>query len=74
VINAHPNATVSAVSGGGLGTLAAWGLGKAGIHLTAEEATALAGGLSTIALLIGREGISGIFRTIWRGSKATATK
>lgn len=67
----HPNAAV----GGGLPASLAvilFALRSAGVEVPdppLEVGVALAGALSGAALLIGRRGIRGILRTLWRGSE-----
>jgi len=63
----HPNATAA----GGASILAVLVLLVArylGLELTGEEGAAVAGGLATVTLLVGRNGVRGIARTFWRGS------
>lgn len=61
----HPNATVALISGSGIGSAIAWALGRYGIHPSAEELTALAGGVSAVVLFVGRNGIVGT----WQAAK-----
>ena len=65
----HPNATVGA-SGTGLGVLVVWFLGNVWPHaaISAEAGVAVTGAVVTVALFIGRRGLRGIGRMIWRGS------
>lgn len=62
----HPNATVAATSGG-VGVIIVWLLSLAGVHMPAEVGAAVSTIAATVALLIGRRGIRGIARIIWRG-------
>lgn len=64
----HPNATVAG-SSSGAGVLVVWLLGNvAHVDISAEAGAAIAGGVATIALLIGRHGIRGIWRIIVSGN------
>lgn len=69
LIARNPNAAVGAVSAGGLGTIVALLFRWAGVELEPEAASAIAGGLAGLALWIGREGIKGLARRVWRGSE-----
>lgn len=68
-LGAHPNAVVGGTAGIGGGTLVVWLLGLAGVEMTPEVGALIAGAASTVALLIGRKGVRGIARAIWRGSE-----
>ena len=62
----NPNA---AAAGGTIapGVLVVWLLGHFGVDMSAEVGTVI-GGLAAAALLfVGREGIRGAFRRVWRG-------
>lgn len=65
----HPNAVVGGTAGIGGGTLVVWLLGLAGVDMTPEVGALIAGGASTAALLVGRKGVRGIARAVWRGSE-----
>jgi hypothetical protein len=65
-MNAQPNAT-AATGSTGVGLFLVWLLGHLGVDMGAEVAVVIAGGLTAIVLLIGRDGLSGIARTVWRG-------
>lgn len=65
----HPNATVSLGAGSGLGTLTVWGLDQ-WTSIPAPAAAAIAGGVSALALFIGRNGVRGAVDLIWKGPKA----
>lgn len=68
----HPNATVAG-TGSGAGVAVVWILGNIfHIDISAETGAAIAGGVATVALLIGRHGVRGIVRLIWRGAGAAA--
>lgn len=64
----HPNATISLVSGSGIGTVIVWLLGFGGINPPAEVGSAIGGAVAAIVLLIGRKGLRGIASIVWRGS------
>lgn len=64
----HPNAVASG-SSSTAGVLLIYVLGLVGLTLTPVVAAAAVGALGTLTLLIGREGMRGILRTIWKGSK-----
>lgn len=67
----HPNATVAG-STSGAGVLVVWILGNIfHVDVSAESGAAIAGGVATLALLVGRHGVRGIVHTIWRGAAAT---
>lgn len=64
--NPHPNATAA-----GATTVAAvlvvWGLGLLGVDVSTEVGIAVAGGLTTAILFVGRRGIKGVASIVWRG-------
>lgn len=65
----HPNAVIGGAGGGsGLGTLTVWLLGRYHVHLTQEQAAAIAGGVAALVLFVGRNGLRGVWRTIMDGS------
>lgn len=66
----HPNASVAGGSGA-LGILLVWILGQFGVALPPEVAAAISTAAATLALVIGRRGLSGLARLIWRGETAT---
>lgn len=65
----HPNAAAGGLSGAGLGTLIVFALGKAGVHLEPEAASAIAGATAAAALFVGRNGVAGVWRLIVRGKQ-----
>jgi hypothetical protein len=67
-MNAQPNAT-AATGSTGAGLFLVWLLGHLGVDMGAEVAVVIAGGLTTFVLLVGRDGIRGLFRTVWRGKQ-----
>ncbi len=64
----HPNATVGA-GGTGLGLFVVWFLGNVWPHVafSAEDGAVIAGGIGTVALFVGRRGVAGIVKMIWKG-------
>lgn len=67
-VRQHPNASL-ATGLGSLGVLLVWLSGNLGWSLNAEEASALSGSLTSLGLLIGRRGIVGIAKLVWRGER-----
>jgi hypothetical protein len=67
-VGKHPNAIVAGTSGGGGGVLVVWLLGLAGVEMTPEIGALIAGALGSAALIVGRKGVRGLARAIWRGS------
>lgn len=67
----HPNATVGA-GGTGLGVLVVWFLGNVWPHaeISAEAGVAITGAVITAVLFVGRHGLAGIARMIWKGNGA----
>lgn len=68
VVKEHPNATAAAGSGG-VGTVLVALLAAFGIVLPPVAAAAIAAAFPVVFLAIGRKGIRGIVRQIWRGSE-----
>lgn len=67
-MNNHPNATASGLSSAvGMLTIAA--LGAAGVTLSPPVAAAIVGVVSTLVLLVGRSGVEGLARQLWRGEE-----
>lgn len=62
----HPNAK-AAGSTTGAGVLVVWLLGYFGVDLSAEAGAVIAGGAATVVLAVGRRGIRGALRALWRG-------
>ena len=66
----HPNAVAAGAGLGPLAILLVWLAGRYGLaDVGAEEGAAAAWGITTVGLLVGRRGIRGIARIIWRGSE-----
>jgi hypothetical protein len=68
--NPHPNATIAG-GGAGAGALVIWAASRFGVTLTAYEGILVASGLSTVALLIGRNGLAGLWKTLLHGKSTT---
>lgn len=62
----HPNATI-ATGTGVLGILTVFALQQAGVDLPASVAAAVPVGLTTIVLFVGRRGLRGLARILWKG-------
>lgn len=68
--NRHPNATVNGGSAG-LAVAVVWLVGNVfHLDLSAEAGAAIAGAVGTVALLIGRHGLRGLWRIIVNGNQA----
>lgn len=63
----HPNAS-TATGLSGLGVAAVWLLGRYGVTLSGEESVMVGGAVTSAGLFVGKRGIRGVFRLIWRGS------
>lgn len=65
-VTQNPNATVA---GGTTGFVifVVWLAGYLGLDLTAEMGAFAGGGLATLVLAIGRDGIRGVIRRLWSG-------
>ena len=64
----HPNASLAAASGSVSGVIV-WALSLWGITLTAYDGIYVATGVITITLAIGKRGIRGLCRIVWRGAE-----
>jgi hypothetical protein len=62
----HPNATVAGGLGG-VAALVAWLAELEHVAMPAPVAVLAAGILTTVVLAIGRDGVRGIARRLWRG-------
>lgn len=62
----HPNATVALISSVGLGSLVVQVCAHYGWNISTEWGLAIAGGLSTAALFLGRNGAVGTWRFVKR--------
>lgn len=75
MLSQNPNATIGGVGGGGFGVLLVFLLNKyAGASIDPTEGAAIAGGIATVVLFIGRKGIIGVLHQILYGSTAAAKK
>lgn len=63
----HPNAS-TATGLGGISVLTVFLAGHFGVKLGAEEASVISGAVTSIGLVIGKRGIKGVIRVLWRGS------
>lgn len=70
IVKENPNAAAAAGSGVGGGVVVVWLLGLAGVTVSAVTGAAIAGACATVFLFIGRRGIRGVARMVWRGSDA----
>lgn len=66
----HPNALVGGTAGSGGGALVVWILGMSGVQVEPEVAAVMAGLCAAITLAVGRHGLRGMARLIWRGREA----
>lgn len=64
----HPNASLAAASGSLSGAIV-WALSLWGVTLTAYDGIYVATAVITATLAIGRRGIRGLARTLWRGTE-----
>jgi hypothetical protein len=69
-VKEHPNAALGGGSAFGGGLLVVAVVGWLGFSLSAADGVLIAGALTTGALLVGRKGIRGIVRMVWRGNEA----
>ena len=70
ISNGHPNAFLGGVGGGiGGGALAVYALHRFGVDITDYEGALIAGGISTLVLFVGRNGLQGLLKLVWGGSK-----
>lgn len=65
----NPNTNAGAI-GGALGVLVSWLLGHYHIDLSAEDGAAISTVLAAFLLYVGRDGLRGLFRDLWRGKPA----
>lgn len=66
--NRHPNAVASFASAGGGGAALVYLLALAGVDLPAPLVPVVAGALSALVLFLGRNGLRGLVRVVWRGT------
>jgi hypothetical protein len=75
VVAKHPNATTTLVTSSGGGALVSWLLDDVGhFGVPAFACAAIAGGLGAAALFIGRNGLHGVVRFLWRGTAGSGPK
>lgn len=67
-VTTNPNTNAAGI-GGSLGILITWLLGHFGIDVNAEQGAAISTAVAALVLYIGRDGIRGVFRNLWRGKK-----
>lgn len=67
-VKAHPNAS-TATGLGGVGVFVVWLLGHLHVSLGAEDATVISVAITSLGLFIGRSGVKGLFKAIWRGGQ-----
>jgi hypothetical protein len=68
-VSNNPNASLAAGSTG-VGVVVIYLLGLLGVSLSPEVAVALGGGVTAALLFVGKNGLKGVWRVIWRGSDA----
>lgn len=64
----HPNATVAGGTGGTAALVVAL-LHASGIDISLDLAVAITAAVPPVALFIGRNGLRGVIRVVWRGGK-----
>ena len=69
IVSRNPNATVALGSGSGLGGVVIWIAQAGGASVPPEIAAVIGGGIAAVALFIGRNGIQGAVKMIWRGKQ-----
>lgn len=72
MIQNNPNATV-AVGTGVLGILTVWLVGVAGVNMPPEVSAVIPVALTTTVLFIGRRGLRGFLKLLWRGDPDLGT-
>lgn len=63
----HPNAIAGGVSGVGGGVFVVYLLHQFGYEVDPMLGAVIAGALSTVVLFVGRNGLRGALRAIWKG-------
>lgn len=63
----NPNAVIGGSSGVGGGVVVVYALTLVGIDVDPMVGAAIAGVISAVVLYVGREGVRGLFRLVWRG-------
>ena len=64
----HPNASLAVGAGTPAGGMI-WAAGHFGVSLSAEDGAYITTGVIALSLAIGRRGISGIMKRVWRGEE-----
>lgn len=67
VLAKNPNAATAGVTGVGFGTLLVWLLGHFGVQMDNEVAVVVATTVTTVVLFIGKRGLRGVIRKVWKG-------
>lgn len=65
----HPNATTAGVSSASA-LVIVWIAQMVGLDVGPELAVVFAGAWTTVALAVGRNGLRGLIRKVWRGGNA----
>lgn len=65
-MNKHPNATVAGTTGGAAALIVGL-LHAAGLNISLDVAVAITAAVPPVALFIGRNGLRGAIRLLWRG-------
>lgn len=63
----NPNTNAGGI-GGAIGVAITWLLGHYHVALSPEAGAAIATGTAALVLYIGRDGLGGVFRILWRGT------
>ncbi len=71
IVTNNPNATLALGSGSGLGAFVIWVAQMGGASIPPEIAAIVGGGVAAVALFIGRSGLRGVVRVVWRGKDLT---
>lgn len=75
MIQGNPNATIGGAGGGGFAVLLVYLLNKyAGTSIDATEGAAIASGVATAVLFVGRRGIVGVVRQFLYGNETAKKK
>jgi hypothetical protein len=60
----HPNTVAALISSLGVGSLIVQAGARLGLHLDAQEGLYIAGGLTSVVLFVGRNGLVGSYRFV----------
>lgn len=69
IVTNNPNAAVALGSGSGIGAIVIWIAQASGAGIPPEIAAIAGGAIASLALFIGRSGVRGIVRVVWRGKE-----